>query len=133
MRPRERGAFLELAQGMPRGLGRPGRLGHGGEQCDREGGAGGVDFGSKVVGGFGAGFGDDGVFDQVAGEAQVAFGLEGGGTLDDGIDAAGERHPFEGLFAARGGQQVVGLTIVPAAVEAPDVADDELRMVVNRA
>ena len=53
-------------------------------------------------------------------------------TSEHLVDAAGERHPLAGLLGARRGQQVVGLAVVPAAVEPPDVAHDELRMVVDR-
>ena len=39
---------------------------------------------------------------------------------------AGEVDPLAGLLGARSGQQVVGFAVVPAAVETPHVAHDEL-------
>ena len=75
---------------------------------------------------------DHRVLDEMAGEAQVAFLGELPSAGEDLLDAARERHPLPGLIGARRGQQVVGLAVVPAAVATPHVADEELRVVVDR-
>ena len=74
------------------------------------------------------------MLDEVAGEAHVvrrAGGEELVGAGQHTIHATGQRHPLPGLLGAWRRQQVVGLAVVPAAVAAPHVAHDELRVVVH--
>ena len=46
-------------------------------------------------------------------------------------DPTGQVDPLAGLFGPGGREEVVGLAVVPAAVAAPHVADQELGVVVD--
>ncbi len=74
----------------------------------------------------------NGELDEVAGEAVVAGRGELACPGEHALEPTRELDPCPGLLGTRRGEQVVGLTVVPAAVAAPDVAHDELRMVVHR-
>ncbi len=69
----------------------------------------------------------------MAGKPEVAGVAQFLDAAKNPLEPAAQGDPFAGLLGAGCGEQVVGLTVVPAAVKAPDVADDEGRMVVNRA
>ncbi len=79
-----------------------------------------------------AGLGQHRELDEVAREPLLAGRGELAGPGQHVVEPAGERRPTPGLLGTRRGQQVVGLAVPPAAVAAPHVAHDELRVVVHR-
>ena len=81
---------------------------------------------------FRRGLGQDAVLDEVACEPDVPLLQEGGGSRQHAVQPAGERYPLARLFATAGRKQIVRLPLVPAAVETPDVPDEELGVVVDR-
>ena len=66
--------------------------------------------------------------DQVAGQARVALGEQARGPLQDRREPAREGDPLAGLLGTRGGQQVVRLAVVPAPVEPPDIANENVQL-----
>ena len=91
-----------------------------------------VDLGAHLVGLGRAWLVQNGELDEVTGEAMVAGRGELAGPGEHTLEPTRQLHPCPGLLGARGGEQVVGLAVVPAAVTPPHVAHDELRMVVHR-
>ena len=68
--------------------------------------------------------------DEVAGEGQIALGLQLAGPAEEGI-GAGEPDNLGGLVSGRRREEVGRIAVVPAAVLPPDAVDDELRVSVD--
>ena len=77
-----------------------------------------IDLCPELMSRAGSGRGDHGHLDEVAGQTQVPCDSQLGGPRQDRIEAAGQADPLPSLLGTGCGQEMVRLTVVPAAVEA---------------